>query len=99
MSVIFVSGGVGQIMGHVTSGILLFFAFYMMIEPTTSPTQKKSRIAFGLLTGVFAALLYTIWLSAAFVVALFLADLCVPILDKMFKPKIVKSEELQPVVV
>lgn len=87
---------VGKIINYLTSGILLFFVFYMMIEPVTSPMHKKSRIAFGTLAGIFAVILYTVWLPAAFVVALFFADVCVPVLDRIFRLKPVKVERTSP---
>ncbi|HLC77069.1 MAG TPA: RnfABCDGE type electron transport complex subunit D [archaeon] len=87
LTLVIFAADVGKTIDHMTSGILLFFVFYMMIEPTTSPMHKKSRIAFGILTGIFAVILYTVWLPAAFVVALFFADICVPVLDRVFGPK------------
>ena len=81
---------------HVTSGLLLFFVFYMLIEPVTSPVQKKSRIIFGALVSVFAAILYVVWLPGAFVGSLFLADIFVPVLDRVFGPKIVKETSIAP---
>ncbi len=36
------------------SGPLIYFSFFMMIEPVTTPTTRKGRIYFGILTAVFA---------------------------------------------
>ena len=81
----------GQLISHVASGLLLFFTFYMLIEPITSPIVKKSRIVFGALAGIFAAALYVAWLPAMLVGALFFADICVPFLDRIFRPKAVTA--------
>src|SRR3989338_1598055 len=77
---------VNQLVAHIISGSLLFFAFYMMIEPITSPLKMKSSIIFGILAGVFASILYALWLPAMLVGALFFAGLCVPILN--WKPRV-----------
>jgi len=58
----------------------------MLIEPVTSPAKMKGRIAFGVLAGIFAALLYVVWLPAMLVGALFFADLCVPFINKFSVP-------------
>ncbi len=39
------------------SGPIVFFAFFMVIEPVTSPTKRKSRIIFGASTAILAFLL------------------------------------------
>lgn len=70
---------IGQLASHIASGSLLFFAFYMLIEPVTSPARMKGRIVFGLLAGAFAAVLYVIWLPAMLIGSLFFADLFVPL--------------------
>lgn len=81
-----------QLGAHIFSGSLLFFAFYMLIEPVTSPASKKSRMIFGLLVGIFAAVLYVVWLPAMLVGALFFADLCVPVLNRMGQAKSKKAQ-------
>ena len=89
MLVIF-AASTSQLVGHMTSGLLLFFTFYMLIEPITVPARRKSRIVFGALAGVFAAVLYLVWLPAMLVGALFFADLFVPLLNRnpSVKPKV-----------
>ena len=87
LAVFTASSSTGQIVGHFASGSLLFFVFYMLIEPVTSPTARRSRIIFGMLAGLFAAILYFVWLPAMLVGALFFADLCVPLLDWKLRPK------------
>ncbi|MFA4819562.1 MAG: RnfABCDGE type electron transport complex subunit D [Candidatus Aenigmatarchaeota archaeon] len=79
----------GQLASHIASGSLVFFAFYMLIELVTSPSKMKGRIAFGVLAGIFATLLYVAWLPAMLVGALFFADLFVPLLNRQgdSKPK------------
>ena len=85
------SGSIGQIISHISSGLVLFFAFYMFIEPITSPVKPKGKIFFGLITGVLGALLYVIWLPGMLIGALFLADLVVPFLNKV---RNVKTQEV-----
>ncbi|MEK6888222.1 MAG: RnfABCDGE type electron transport complex subunit D [Candidatus Aenigmatarchaeota archaeon] len=85
------NGGVEQTVGHMISGLVLFFAFYMLIEPVTSPVNAKGRTIFGLLVGVLGALSYVFWLPAMLVGSLFFADILVPILNRLSKPKIIKS--------
>jgi len=83
MVVIFVDAS--ALAAHMLSGPLLFFAFYMLIEPVTSP--QKHMLVFGVLAGVFAAILYVVWLPAMLVGALFFANLSVPVIERVLRPK------------
>lgn|SRR3989338_885355 len=73
----------GLLADHFMSGALVFFTFYMIIEPVTSPVKKNGRIIFGILAGLFVAVLYVVWLPAMLVGALFFADLMVPLINKI----------------
>lgn len=95
MFIIF-SFSVNQLAAHFASGSLLFFTFYMLIEPITSPVRIKSRIIFGIFAGVFASVLYLVWLPAMLVGALLFADLFVPLLNRQReKPAMQKPEQLR----
>ncbi len=96
MAVFSAGGGAGQVVGHFASGPLLFFMFYMLIEPVTSPTARRNRIIFGMLAGMFVAILYLVWLPAMLVGALFFADLCVPVLDCKLRPKPIATASSPP---
>lgn len=82
-----INGGAQQIILHILSGSMLFFAFYMLIEPVTSSVMPKSRIAFAAIVGILAAVLYVVWLPGMLVGALFLGNLLVPVFDKIFGHK------------
>lgn len=84
-----------QIAGHFLSGSLVFFAFYMLVEPKTSPVKKNGRVIFGLLAGIFAAVLYAIWLPAMLVGALFFADLCAPVLNRQGEKPVNTDQEIR----
>lgn len=76
----------------ILGGTLLFFAFFMFIEPITAPLfSEKARVIFGLLVAFFATLLdfgqaYGMPETAkfGFPLALVLADLFVPFLNKRY---------------
>src|SRR3989338_7541782 len=87
MMFVLLSFDLSQLSSHLLSGSIIFFAFYMLIEPVTSPAKMKGRVAFGILCGIFATILYVVWLPAMLVSALFFADLCVPFINKFFMPK------------
>ena len=86
---VLLSFDLSQLIDYFLSGSLIFFTFYMLIEPITSPLKMKSQIVFGVLAGVFASVLYIFWLPAMLVGSLFFADLCVPLLNRRpsVKPK------------
>lgn len=72
-----------------TLGILLlstnlFFMFFMLVEPITAPTNKKAKIIFGVLTAILSFLiLIFIPKYEPSIFALIIADLPVPILNKL----------------
>ena len=93
MLVIF-SFDTNQLLSHIASGAFVFFAFYMLTEPVTSPVNVKGRLVFGVLAGIFAALFYVVWLPAMLVGALFFADLLVPFINRLSMPKSLDSAAL-----
>src|SRR3989338_3006808 len=86
MLVIF-SFDTNQLLSHIASGAFVFFAFYMLVEPVTSPVSTKGRLVFGVLAGIFAALFYVVWLPAMLVGSLFFADLLVPFINRLSMPR------------
>ncbi len=76
---------------NLTLGILffstnLFFMFFMLVEPITSPTNKKAKMIFGILVAVFSFLvLIFIPKYEPSITALVLADLFIPIINKIAK--------------
>lgn len=63
---------------------LYFFAFIMLIEPLTSPISSKlAQGIFGAQVGLLSALLYLFQIAPYLILALFLADLSVPFLNRL----------------
>ncbi len=62
----------------------IFFMFFMLVEPITSPVTKKGRVIYGILTALFAfIILLLIPKYEISIFALVLADLFVPLLNKL----------------
>ncbi len=62
----------------------IFFMFFMLIEPLTSPITKKARIIYGILTAIFSFIvLLLIPQYEPSITALILADLFVPFLNRI----------------
>ncbi len=80
----FVAAGYELVLGSVLLG-----AFFMATDYTTSPMTTKGQIIFGIGCGV---LTYTIRTWGAFpeglTYAILLMNLCVPLLDRYFKPTV-----------
>ncbi len=80
----FVSAGYELVLGSVLLG-----AFFMATDYTTSPMTSKGQLIFGVGCGV---LTYTIRTWGAFpeglTYAILLMNLCVPLLDRYFKPTV-----------
>lgn len=85
-----------QLTDHFMSGALIFFTFYMLVEPVTSPVKINGRIVFAALAGFFAAILYVAWLPAMLVGALFFADLMVPLMNRITSKPKQPAPELPP---
>lgn len=66
--------------------INLFFMFFMMVEPMTAPITKKAKMIFGILVAVlsFLILIFMPRFEPS-ITALVLADLFVPLLNKLAK--------------
>jgi len=64
------------------SGALLLFAFFMITDPKTTPTNRSARIGFGIAVACTAAILqFNFYLSAASIYALVLLAPVVPFLN------------------
>jgi len=68
------------------SGPLIYFSFFMAIEPVTTPTTRKGRIYFGVLTAVFALIMkqfpYMVGNSFFLYCALLLSNLLMRIIPR-----------------
>lgn len=80
-------GGGAPILYQFGGGILLA-AFFMATDPVTSPVSDTGKLIFGCLIGLLAALLqkFTGPMEAV-CVAVLLADLTTPLIDKRFVPR------------
>lgn len=88
-------------------GIVYFFSMYMLIEPKTNPSQRKQRIAYGILVAVLFVIFsqypffYRNALSMFFerhsiLLALAIGNVFVPLLNKMrfgFKKKEIGQQQ------
>jgi len=70
----------------ITEGGILFFVFFMVVEPVTSPITKRGRVVYSFLITVIAFnLSFTRFLEYAPIFALFIVDLFVPLIDRFMK--------------
>lgn len=66
-----------------TEGGLLFFVFFMVVEPVTSPATRKGRILYSFIIAVIGfALGFTPVIEYGLIFALALGNLMVPLLNK-----------------
>lgn len=74
---------------HLFSGATMLGAFFIATDPVTASTTPRGRLAYGVLIGV---LLYIIrrfgGYPDAFAFAVLLANLCVPLIDSLTRPKV-----------
>ena len=63
---------------------LYFFAFFMIIEPKTSPTNTNTRIFYGIIAGIIISLMHIFFPYYEFTLGLLLSNLTVPFLNKYF---------------
>lgn len=82
---------------HILGGGLVFGAFYMATDYTTSPITKGGRYVFGICLGLLTAILRTFGATAEGVsFAIIICNLLVPLIEKITVPKafgIVKAKE------
>lgn len=82
---------------HIFGGGLVFGAFFMATDYTTSPITKKGRYIFGICLGVLTAIFRTFGANAEGVsFAIIFCNLLVPLIEKYTIPRafgIVKGEE------
>ncbi|WP_421240936.1 electron transport complex subunit RsxD [Aeromonas enteropelogenes] len=74
---------------HLFSGATMLGAFFIATDPVTASTTPRGRLAYGVLIGV---LIYIIrrfgGYPDAFAFAVLLANLCVPLIDSLTRPKV-----------
>lgn len=68
---------------YLVIGTSFFFAFFMLTDPMTAPFKPKDLVIFGIIAaaGTFASVIY--WPPAVFIGGLLMANLAVPILNKI----------------
>ena len=70
----------------ITDGSMLYFVFFMVVEPVTNPVTRKGRIVYSLLIAVIAfSITFTRFIEYALIYALFVVDLFVPVIDRFTK--------------
>ncbi len=70
----------------ITDGSILYFVFFMVVEPVTNPVTRRGRIVYSLLIAVIAfSITFTGFIEYALIYALFIVDLFVPVIDKFTK--------------
>lgn len=74
---------------HLFSGATMLGAFFIATDPVSASTTAKGRLVYGVLIGV---LVYVIrrfgGYPDAFAFAVLLANLCVPLIDSLTRPKV-----------
>ena len=72
---------------HLTSGALLFGAFFIATDPVTAPLTVRGQWVFGVLIGFFTMLVRTVGeYPEGFMYAVFLANGVRPLIDRFVKP-------------
>ncbi len=88
-SMLFTGGGLNTalLIGSVTAGTVLFFSTIMLVEPMTTPTNNKSKAAFGIIAALASFALSFLLPNFAYLGALAVSNLLVTPLDSFFTPK------------
>ena len=72
---------------HLTSGALLFGAFFIATDPVTAPLTVRGQWIFGSLIGVFTMLVRIVGeYPEGFMYAVFLANSVRPLIDRFVRP-------------
>lgn len=72
---------------HLTSGALLFGAFFIATDPVTAPMTVRGQWVFGIIIGVFTMLIRTVGeYPEGFMYAVFMANAVRPLIDKFVRP-------------
>lgn len=67
----------------INGGVIYFFSMYMLIEPKTNPSQRKQRIAYGVLVAVLFVAFHFFIPRHDLPLALAVGNMFVPILNKI----------------
>lgn len=74
---------------HLFSGATMLGAFFIATDPVTASTTPRGRLAYGVLIGVLAYIIRRFGgYPDAFAFAVLLANLCVPLIDSLTRPKV-----------
>ena len=69
----------------ITDPTLLFFVFFILVEPKTSPFFKKGRIIYGASSAVISFIVLTFFPQQNLILALLLSNLLVPLINWKIK--------------
>ncbi|MFM5337117.1 electron transport complex subunit RsxD [Aeromonas enteropelogenes] len=74
---------------HLFSGATMLGAFFIATDPVTASTTPRGRLAYGVLIGVLVYIIRRFGgYPDAFAFAVLLANLCVPLIDSLTRPKV-----------
>ncbi|MFQ2291111.1 electron transport complex subunit RsxD [Aeromonas enteropelogenes] len=74
---------------HLFSGATMLGAFFIATDPVTASTTPRGRLAYGVLIGVLVYIIRRFGgYPDAFSFAVLLANLCVPLIDSLTRPKV-----------
>ena len=84
-----VGAGAVAIVPYLFTGSYLFVTFFMLTDPTSSPNTAWGKLFYGLIFGLVSALFRVQFIlgETSVFVALLIANLVAPLLDKIFAPK------------
>jgi Na+-translocating ferredoxin:NAD+ oxidoreductase RnfD subunit len=63
-----------NLIGVLTNNMVLFFAFFMLTEPKTSPLKESGRLYYGITTAVLAVALFYVLPGFALPLALLISN-------------------------
>ncbi len=63
---------------------LYFFAFFMLIEPRTSPVTSRGRLFYGIIAGIIIALMHLFLPVYELTLGLLISNLFVPFINKIY---------------
>jgi electron transport complex protein RnfD len=76
-------------MFHLFSGATMLGAFFIATDPVSASTTPRGRLVYGVLIGVLVYLIRRFGgYPDAFAFAVLLANLCVPLIDSLTRPKV-----------
>ena len=87
--VVYLNWPVDFFVQSISTGAVLVFSFFMISDPKTTPNHPVARIIWAMLVAAIAFYMVTFeYVNGAPVYALVLAQLAVPLMDRLFKAKL-----------